>query len=364
MRFTRPVVLEETKLTRRCFYGELASDSDGVWDLRGSIVHERRGSGGEWHPLDGEKLNKLKAGELSKLELRTEHLRKLLVGLHVLKAAAQEEGIDLSGADLVIGKRAEMLRVDEDMKPLLEQVIATNQVVEFWEMLSRSRPQLAAQLADAELLRQRRSAIITFETNLRDAQWSEAEWEAFFQSNQWIFGLGLRFQFLGVLQNQANYGGSDYTRKGEQKGEFLMNTEGDERFTVLVEIKKPNSGFFANRADAYRNGVPGFEPNFMNAISQVQVNTYTWEVEGSRRDRDRERLGNSRVRTISPRSILVYGHTQQLDTDEKRKAFELFRCRLVSPEIVTFDELLARARFITRDSSSPENKAPQPADII
>jgi hypothetical protein len=166
------------------------------------------------------------------------------------------------------------------------------------------------------------------------------------------FWLGLRFHFLNLLQNQANYGGSDFTRRGEQKGEFLMNTEGDERFTVLVEIKRPDTRFFSG-GPSYRNGVPGFDPGFTNAISQVQVNTHTWEIEGSRRQQDAEQLAAANIRTISPRSILVCGHTHELkDSLHKRKAFELFRCKLTSPEIVTFDELLARAQFITRDSPS------------
>jgi hypothetical protein len=84
----------------------------------------------------------------------------------------------------------------------------------------------------------------------------------------------------------------------------------------------------------------------------LQINTYTWEFEGSRRERDAAQLAAANIRTISPRSILVCGHTVELDSLDKRRAFELIRCRLTSPEIVTFDELLARARFITRDAGN------------
>jgi hypothetical protein len=128
-----------------------------------------------------------------------------------------------------------------------------------------------------------------------------------------------------------------------------MNTEGDQRFTVLVEIKRPETRFFQD--GNYRSGVPKINPEFMNAISQVQVNTHTWEMEGSKRERDAEWLSDANIRTIAPRSILVCGNTGELKNDlARRKAFELFRCRLSSPEIVTFDELLARARFIVRES--------------
>lgn len=348
--FTAPIILEQKENTRRCFYGELACDADGIWNLRGNIIHERKGKDG-WLPLEGSKLSQLKAGEISKLELRTEHLKRFIIGLQILKDAAGEKGIEFGDIDLVVGKRDEMVRVQGDQKTVIEELIKNGQSTEFWDALSLLRPDLTSQLADAELLRRRRIAVAQFEDELQQHRWKETDWETFFKTNQWIFGLGLRFQFLSVLQNQANYGGADFTRKGEQKGEFLMKTESDdERFTILVEIKRPETLFFA-KTSPYRNGTPGFHEGFTNAISQIQVNTHTWEVEGSRRERDAATLAAANIRTISPRSILVCGHTHELDDIDKRKAFELFRCKLSSPEIVTFDELLARARFITRDNS-------------
>jgi len=350
-KFTTPIILEQKPNTRRCFYGELTRDDDGVWNLRGNIIHERKGANG-WLPLDGEKLSHLKAGEISRLELRTDHLKKFIVGLQILKEAAEEEGVGFGDLDLVVGKRDEMLQIDGDQKGVIEQLISNNYSTEFWDTLATLRPDVTAQLADAEIMRRRKLAVEEFEKELNSGQWKESNWETFFKVNQWIFGLGLRFQFLNLLQNQANYGGADVTRRGEQKGEFLMNTEADERFTVLVEIKRPDARFFQSSPSPYRNGVPGFDTDFINAVSQIQVNTHTWEMEGSKRAKDTERLSAAHIRTISPRSILVVGHTKELVDHDKRTAFELFRCRLNGPEIVTFDELLARARFITSNSAN------------
>jgi Domain of unknown function (DUF4263) len=44
--------------------------------------------------------------------------------------------------------------------------------------------------------------------------------------------------------------------------------------------------------------------------------------------------------------ILVLGDTAQLTSLDKKHTFELFRQNLLKPEIITFDELLARAQFI------------------
>ena len=349
MKFTSPIILEETQTTRRCFYGELASDDDGEWDVRGTIAVERKGKDG-WHQQTGASLQKLKGGEIAKLPLRREHLKQLIAGLQVLSDAAKLEGIDIRGANLVVGRKEDVVNVGRERKALIEDLINSHHSSEFWDSLSSLRPDLASQLAEAELLKRRRLAVAEFEQELNAQNWTEPHWEKFFMANEWIFGLGLRFQFLSVLQNQANYGGTGFTRKGEQKGEFLMYTEAEEeRFTVLVEIKRPDTQIFGERK--YRSGVPGFEPEFMNAISQVQVNSHTWEIEGSKRQQDAEQLAQDKIRTISPRSILVYGHTKELDTLDKRMAFELMRCNLQRPEILTFDELFARAKFIVR---SPE----------
>jgi len=347
MTFTQPIILEQTTTTRRCFYGELASNNDGDWDLRGTILVERKGQNG-WHPQTGDLLSKLKGGDIAKLELRREHVKNFIVGLQVLADAAKLEGIDLRGTELVVGKKDEVVQVGPEHKTIIDDLIRSNHGADFWDALSSVRPDLASQLADAELLKRRKATVAVFEKELESQTWTEPEWERFFEANQWIFGLGLRFQFLSVLQNQANYGGAGFDRTGEQKGEFLMHTEAEERFTVLVEIKRPQTRFFQERP--YRSGVPGFNSDFVNAISQVQVNTHTWETEGSKRPRDSEQLAQAHIRTISPRSLLVCGHTGELsDNHDKREAFELLRCNLRVPEIVTFDELFARAKFIVRE---------------
>jgi hypothetical protein len=54
---------------------------------------------------------------------------------------------------------------------------------------------------------------------------------------------------------------------------------------------------------------------------------------------------------IEPRSCLVVGSLAQFQTDHginvpKFRCFELYRRHTWRPEIITFDELLQRARFI------------------
>jgi hypothetical protein len=345
----QPVILQQTGSTRRIFHGQVAKGPDGGWAIRGWIVAERKGKNG-WHPVEeATKISELKGGDLLKMELRTEHVKKLYQGLTALHEVAEIVGLEQKGTKLIVGKAEELVHVQEkDLKAVIEKLVAEQRGPEFWKLLVDLEPDLASQLADAQIQRDRRRGLQIFEEHLDALDWNEPAWEGFFKNNQWIFGYGLRYQFLSQLQNQANYGGVDFTGKGGQKGEFLMSTEAWQRFTVLVEIKRPDSSIFAKdpKQKPYRSGVPGFHVDFANAISQVQVNARTWALDGSRRERDREVLELKSTYTVAPRSILIIGHTKQLIDSDYRNSFELFRSHLHRPEIITFDELFNRASFI------------------
>jgi hypothetical protein len=197
----------------------------------------------------------------------------------------------LHSGELIVGRKEEIDRVGErNHRDVIQQLIAQKRRNDFWTLLTSLEPDFAAQLADASIQKKRKTALSTFELELEKCEWKEPDWERFFVGNQWIFGYGLRYQFLGLLKNQANYGVANFTGKGTQRGEFLLVTEAErQRFTVTVEIKRPDSEIFDPAADArtYRNGVPGFSTEFVNAISQVQTNSRTWETEGSQREDDR-----------------------------------------------------------------------------
>ncbi len=351
-KINRPIVLEENSRTRRLFVPQLGKDSEGKWNVRGTLVVERKGKTG-WQALEATHLASLPAGDLLKLELRTEHLKRLFSGLQVLMQVAAEYGIVPGSQELFVGHKDEFTSAAaHEYRAVIQELVNGNHGADFWETLRSIQPDIATHLAEAEIQRRRKAALGVFQNELLLNKWSERQWEIFFVENRWIFGYGLRYQFLSLVQNQPNYGGADFTQKGGQKGDFLMQTEGEERFTVLVEIKRPDSAIFDSGPDSrsYRNGVPGFSTEFSNAISQVQVNSNCWEVEGSRREKDRERLSRAGVYTISPRSILIYGHTSQLQEDERRRSFELFRVSLKRPDIITFDELFDRARFIVSET--------------
>jgi hypothetical protein len=63
------------------------------------------------------------------------------------------------------------------------------------------------------------------------------------------------------------------------------------------------------------------------------------------------------VSTITPRQVVIVGHLRELARDgeinvEKMTSFELFRRSQLGVEILTFDEVLERARFIVESGEA------------
>jgi hypothetical protein len=175
-----------------------------------------------------------------------------------------------------------------------------------------------------------------------------------------IFGYGLKYQFLHMLKDQPHFGGTNYSGKGTQKGDYLMHTMAQNKFTVLIEIKKPATDLFAKKASGeiykYRNGAPQINYELTGAISQIQVNCDTWETEGSKSPQNNDIFYDHNIFTHKPKGILVIGHTNQLNNFELRRAFEIFRRSINNPEIITFDELFERAKYIVGKSEKENNK--------
>jgi len=186
------------------------------------------------------------------------------------------------------------------------------------------------------------SVLHSFEKMLVDKELTENDWQRFFENNTWIFGYGLRYQILRVLQPQPSYGGTTINGRGGQRGDFLTATEAETKYTCLVEIKRPSTSLLQH--EQYRNGAWGVSSELAGAVSQVQVNCSQWEITDSRTEQNREILKD--INTISPKGIVVIGNTSELDSFSKRNSFERFRCEIRNPEIVTYDELYERAKFI------------------
>lgn len=231
-------------------------------------------------------------------------------------------------------------------------------------LLSSSKgPELVRKLAESPDLHQdiyavaaKRAALEQFEARM-GREISEADWQRFFEANPWIFGHGLNYVSLDKVSDSlmAKTTGNEFDRPGKT-ADALMRTRAQVSQFVFVEIKKDNTELLRKSAP-YRPGCWGVSSEISSAVTQVQKTTYEFA-----RKRFREAMkdheGNDTgalTYAVEPRSYLIAGNTSELaGNDDKLTCFELYRRNVRSPEILTFDELLYRARFIVQNLSGEE----------
>ena len=235
-----------------------------------------------------------------------------------------------------------MVRVESSRAVMIRQLVEAGHSEDVWNDLVSDNPDLATKLAKARVQQERSEALAKFQEMMR-VKSSEQDWQIFFNQNNWIFGYGLKYVFLQEVQSQPTYGGVSVSGSGGQRGDYLTTASADIQFTILVEIKKPDTRIVSESMN--RSGCNRLSADLLDGVNQIQVNCSKWEQE-SRSDENREILQGKNIYTIKPKGVLVIGHTSQLDSHTKRTAFQNFRSNLVSPDILTFDELYNRARFI------------------
>lgn len=228
--------------------------------------------------------------------------------------------------------------------------------------------------ADIDLLLRRKTKLKIFEKLLTDEKYFEESrvklgsnkrpedvWQHFFELNQWIFGYGLKLvsceSFNDAKLEQITSGANAFTGGGKRV-DGLLKTRGYISSFVFCEIKTDKKPLLAptqyRQPDVYR-----VSDEVSGGVSQVQKTTHkalrTIASDFHKRYAADGTYLNEEISTIRPRQVLVIGNTKQLmDVDdinlEKSLSFELYRKSITDVEIITFDELYERAKFIVSDS--------------
>jgi hypothetical protein len=195
-------------------------------------------------------------------------------------------------------------------------------------------------------------AVYKTENNITDER-LEILWQHFFSKNDWIFGYGLDYKFLGILQKEAHISNTDLSGKDGVIGDFLL---GCNKFTVLVELKRPDTDLFKNKN---RSNSWSLSNELVDAFSQILEQKASWQIQAESNVNNNYNDNGEIIKqkTVDPKTILIIGNSNQYlgETKElqiKAKSFELFRRDSRNVEIVTFDELFERAKFIVEHKAN------------
>jgi hypothetical protein len=254
----------------------------------------------------------------------------------------------ISHLDLSEAKKAKISLEQVDIAALVT-LLGTDRGAAIVKELAES-PELHQ---DIYALASKRAALADFERKLgTDA--SEREWQDYFEANPWVFGHGLNYVFLDKvgLKLESVTTGSAFDRGGKRI-DALMRTRAEISQYVLIEIKRDATDLL--RKDEYRSGCWAVSNELSGAVTQTQKTVFEFardRFHNLLKDQEGNRTGEEAY-AVEPRSFVVVGNLSQLQgNNDKIACFELYRRKLASPEIVTFDELFHRARCIVENLSS------------
>lgn len=201
---------------------------------------------------------------------------------------------------------------------------------------------------DLNIISGRKTGLEEFRARLYSHEkWGETNWQAFFERNPWIFGHGLDYRFLSLLQREASVSDIDTDGSDTVKVDFLM---GSTDFTVLVEIKEPETEL-TRGVKKHRSRAWSVSMDLVDSISQILTQKAEWLIK-SRANKTYDSDGAEITqKAIDTKAILVIGKLSSLagsdrEMETKKSSFELFRRDSRNIEIVTFDELYDRAFYI------------------
>lgn len=179
----------------------------------------------------------------------------------------------------------------------------------------------------------------------------EIAWHHFFKTNEWMFGYGLDYRFQGILQKEFHASDTSAAGKDGVISDYLL---GDKRFTTFVELKLPSTELFGaikNRSNSWK-----LSNKLIEAYSQILEQKASGQI---KIEQTKELLDdfNHEItqRSYDSRTILIIGCWDEIADDPKgiksvkEKTFELFRRDSRNIDIITYDELYDRARFIVKN---------------
>ncbi len=168
-----------------------------------------------------------------------------------------------------------------------------------------------------------------------------------------FFGFGLQYIINIPLQDkklEQVVDGFDVINRGKRADAF-MKTKGIINSLCFAEIKTHKTKLLASE---YRPNVYPPSNELSGGISQIHKTILSSIANLSNRITPTDRNGDPTGEEIfiyKPKSFLLVGNLEEFLTKkginkEKYASFELYRRSITDVEIITFDELLERARFI------------------
>jgi len=261
------------------------------------------------------------------------------------------EGVPLGQGRIIIPLKVALDKIEKQQLPNNETILR----------YLRENPNVLKSILENDIkeddlisLAYRKKQLKKFQQLLLSDDIKENDWQKFFEKNTWIFGYGLSYIFQTNLDDkkiEQVVHGYDFNHSGKRV-DGLLKTAGIINSLCFVEIKTHKTNLLNHKA--YRSSCWSISSELSGAVSQIQntVSLATQNIYDKIQLKDKEgNLTGEEFFNFHPKSFLIIGKLDEFKNDngvnsDKYRSFELFRRNIVSPEIITFDELYERAKYI------------------
>ncbi len=224
--------------------------------------------------------------------------------------------------------------------------------------------------SDATMLLNRKAKLEYFKKLLDDPVFFEQEkkalgegkrnedvWQNFFETNPWIFGYGLQLVSCEGLDDkklEQTVVGNDIVDGAGKRIDALLKTKGTISKLLFCEIKThlPNQLL---KSAAYRPSVFVPSEDLQGAVAQVQKTMHKFVLKLQENyikptHPNGDPTGEELL-VVKPRGIVVIGKLEDFNTTgginyEMLSSFEIYRQQVNGIDIITYDELYERVKFI------------------
>ena len=277
----------------------------------------------------------------------------------IVKFIEAFKGVPLGGGSVKIPLEVALKKVEKQDNMDNESVI---KYLEENPTLLKSIVENEIEEDDLISLGYRKKQLNKFENFLSDENIKESDWQKFFEKNTWIFGYGLSYIFQTSLDNkkiEQVVQGFDFNSIGKRV-DGLLKTSGMINSLCFIEIKTHKTELLSKQP--YRKGCWATSNELSGAVSQIQntVSLATHKIYDKIQLKDNNGdLAGEEVFNFQPKSFLIIGKLDEFKNEygvnsDKYRSFELFRRNIFSPEIITFDELYERAKYIVNKNDNVE----------
>lgn len=264
-------------------------------------------------------------------------------------------------------EEANTVNLTEEAARVLEELSARPEMT---RMLYRLDPTLFARLieddvaaSDVVAIAHRKAVVGRFRRLLKDPAFfadqverigggKEKVWQRLLEENPWILGVSLAGQLLTSWNDEKLeqvVAGFSISGPGK-RSDAVMHTSGRIRALVFAEIKHHDTDLLG---DEYRTGCWAPSEDLTGGVVQVQqtIHLASRQINGRLPETDESGAETGDYTyMVRPRSFLILGNLDELRGAHgvhrpKYESFELYRRNLYEPEVITFDELLARAEW-------------------